>query len=154
MTFWLRTGGLCSRRLLLALLPLLVLVGCDNRPLRVPVSGQVLIDGTPLGYGDVQILPAGARPAYGRLDENGRFTLMTFDNEDGCVPGTHKVAVISRKILSATSQQWLAPKIYSDPEQTPLEVTVDETTENLTIELSWSADPLHRGPFIERFDAE
>ena len=46
------------------LLPALAMVcsmaGCgDGRPTRVPVSGQVLIDGAPLTHGYVRFTPAG-----------------------------------------------------------------------------------------------
>lgn len=50
--------------------------GCgDGRPERVPISGQVLLDGQPLTYGYVRFVPEGARASGGGLDENGRFVL-------------------------------------------------------------------------------
>ena len=44
----------------------LALAGCgDGGPKIVPVSGIVLIDGQPLTYGHVQVIPEGWRPASG-----------------------------------------------------------------------------------------
>ncbi len=49
--------------ILLTTLSVVVLPGCgDGRPTRVPISGQVLIDGKPLTTGAVRLVPAGARP--------------------------------------------------------------------------------------------
>ncbi len=63
------------------------IAGCrDGRPRRVPVSGQVLIDGQPLTVGTIRVIPTDARAATGRIDAAGRFSLMTFDKDDGCVP--------------------------------------------------------------------
>jgi hypothetical protein len=42
--------------IILSILTLLVLSGCDSRPKRVAVSGKVLIDGEPLTYGTVIFL--------------------------------------------------------------------------------------------------
>src|SRR5690242_13923202 len=64
-----------------ALLAMAVIAGCsDGRPARVPISGQVLIDGQPLKFGVVKFIPDNGRPSSGNLDENGRFTLHCFDD--------------------------------------------------------------------------
>jgi hypothetical protein len=72
---------------------LVVLAGCERRSTRVPVAGQVLIDGQPLTTGYIWLEPAEERPAGGAIDAQGRFRLTTYDDNDGCVLGTHKVAV-------------------------------------------------------------
>lgn len=125
--------------------------GCgDGRPKRVKVSGQVLIDGKPLEYGFVQVMPAGERAATGKIGPNGRFTLTTFDPDDGCVLGKHNVAVIATESINGSSQRWHAPKKYVDATKSDLQVEITEPTDSLVIELTWDGGK----PFIEKFDAE
>jgi hypothetical protein len=125
--------------------------GCgDGRPARVPVSGKVLIDGQPLTYGYIRLVPDDARPAGGKINPDGTFTLTCYDGNDGCVPGTHKVSVVAVEVLSSSSQKWHAPKQYIDPATSAVTATVGEPTDNLVIELSWQGGK----PFIERFGAE
>src|SRR5262245_51706742 len=88
-----------------------ITVGCsDGRPQRVPVAGQVLIDGRPLRYGYIKFIPQGARASGGGLDENGRFVLGCFEAADGAVLGKHRVEVMAQKTLSETKIEWFAPK--------------------------------------------
>jgi hypothetical protein len=125
-------------------------VGCDSRPKRVKVSGQVLIDGEPLNVGTVQFVPEGSRPAVGQLDDQGRFTLTTFDEGDGCVLGKHRVAVIANEMLSGNRMRYYAPIVYGNFETSDLTVDIDGPTDDLVIELSW-----HGGkPFTVDMDAD
>ena len=138
-------------RMRLSLLPMLLAVatavGCgDGRPKRVPVSGQVLIDGKPLTQGFVRLTPKGARPATAEIDRDGRFTLSTFGEEDGVVEGTHAVAVIAAEQLGGNSQRWHAPKKYARPDTSGLTITIDGPTDSLAIELTWNGGK----PFVER----
>jgi hypothetical protein len=135
----------------LLLLLLLFVVGCgDGRPSRVPISGRVTIDGEPLTTGNITIVPANARPASGKIGPDGRFTLNSFEDNDGCVLGNHKVVVVASEILSGTSVKWHAPKKYADLETTDLEVNITGPTDDLLIELTWDGGK----PFVEKFDAE
>ena len=121
--------------------------GCsDGRPPRVTVSGQVLIDGEPLTIGSVRFIPSGARPAGGNLDENGRFTLSCYGDEDGVVLGTHKVSVNSAEYLTSTTKKWHAPKKYANFRTTPLEEEITGSTDSLVINLSWDGGK----PFVEK----
>jgi len=123
-----------------------VLTGCgDYRPERVPVSGQVLIDGKPVEHGFVRLIASDARPAVGELGPDGRFELTCFTDKDGSVKGTHQVTVTAVEVLSPTSQRWHAPKDYADPETSNLSVTVDGATDALKIELTWKGGE----PFVE-----
>lgn len=136
---------------ILLLVMLVSMVGCgDGRPTRIPVSGQVVIDGQPLTHGFVQVVPENDRPATGEIGPDGRFSLTTFEPGDGCVPGTHKVAVIANETLDARSQKWHAPKNYMDIENSGLTITVKEPTDSARIELTWDGGEA----FIEKFDAE
>ena len=125
-----------------------LIAGCDDgRPSRVPVSGQVLIDGQPVAAGIIKIVPNGARPAYGQLDEEGRFTLTTFDKEDGCVEGTHRVMVLGRREENGR-YRWLAPKKYWSPKNRELSTTIAGATDSLVIDLTWDGGK----PFSERIN--
>lgn len=117
-----------------------VFIGCGTGgPKLVKVSGQVLIDGKPLATGVpgfIQVIPEGTRPATGTIDpQTGRFTLTTFEKEDGCPVGTHKVVVTMRAMVGTESIS-LIPEKYSDPQGSGLTVTIDKPTDSLTIELT------------------
>jgi hypothetical protein len=121
------------------------LAGCDNRPTRVPVAGQVLIDGEPLKLGKITLVPQGARPSMGTIDENGRFVLHCYEGDDGVIPGTHRVSIAANKGIGDTGMKWFAPKKYADFKTSGLEVTIGEKTEDLKIELTWDGGK----PFTE-----
>jgi hypothetical protein len=121
-------------------LSLIWLNGCGSgRPKLVKVSGQVFIDGQPLAAGVpgfIQVLPEGTRPATGNIDpQTGRFSLTTFEPDDGCVPGTHKVAIILRAMVGTESVSLIDEK-YADPSSSGLTITVDKPTDSLRIDIS------------------
>ena len=134
-------------KLILLILSILVLSGCDNGPKVVPVSGQVLIDGQPVTAGFVRFIPNDHRAAFGELDKNGRFTLTTdFNHEnDGCVVGRHQVEVVARDHPTETSTRYLVPKKYSDLSTSELTVDITESTDKLKLELTWDGGQ----PFVE-----
>lgn len=132
--------GLWSRFLASACcaLGLVLLAGCgESRPTRVPVSGQVLIDGQPLKFGFIRFIPEGARPSGAKLDGEGRFTLSCFDGADGAVPGKHKVEISANETLSATKVRWHAPRKYADYGTSGIDQVIDKPTDSLVINLSW-----------------
>lgn len=112
--------------------------GCGSKSKLVPVSGVVLIDGEPVPYGKVQVAPAGFRPAIGTIGPDGRFTLTTLEPNDGCVLGTHPVAVIAHQTLSPTKERWHAPRVYAATDTSNLTVTITGPTNDLKIELTWA----------------
>lgn len=112
------------------------LTGCGSGgPKIVPVSGVVLIDGQPLAYGHIQVLPTGWRPASGRIGADGRFTLTTTTNGDGCAVGTHTVVILAGESLNPDTMKWHAPQKYSDSKTSGLTVTITQATDDLKIEL-------------------
>lgn len=123
-------------------------LGCgDGRPARVPVSGQVLIDGKPLARGYVSFVPQNARASSGRLDENGRFSLTCFEREDGVVLGVHRVEVDAKEPIGEDKIRWHAPKKYASAETSGLTEEIRNPTDSLVINLTWGSQP---GPFVER----
>lgn len=82
------------------------------------------------------------------LDENGRFTLTTYDQDqegDGVAPGTHKVGVTAFENVGPNKVKWHAPKKYIDPATSGLSITVTQDTTDAVINLTWGGDT----PFME-----
>jgi hypothetical protein len=126
------------------------IIGCsDGLPRRVPVSGRVLLDGKPLERGTVQVFPKDQRMAYGDLGPGGKFTLTTFSENDGCIPGKHPVAVIAYQGIGSDKIQWFAPRKYIDPATSGLEIDVPGPRDDVEINLTWAGGK----PFIEEVKA-
>lgn len=91
----------CPRGCVVALTAFLVMAGCTGkdrwqagRPPVVESGGVITHDGQPLGDAVITLLPvAGSHSPYARSDADGRFTLTTFDPNDGAVAGDYKVTV-------------------------------------------------------------
>ncbi|MBA2117007.1 hypothetical protein [Bremerella alba] len=123
-----------------AALTALMLVGCgDGRPAVVKTSGQVFLNGEPLifkGDGFVQVIPADNRPATGMINpSDGTFTLTTFDNDDGAVPGEHAVTILVKALGPGGQSVNLLPTEYTEMETSGLTVVIDKPTDSLKIEL-------------------
>ncbi|WP_145107798.1 hypothetical protein [Botrimarina mediterranea] len=132
----------------LAVLASACFTGCgDGRPTRVPVAGRVVIDGEPVRFGMIKLSNPDTRAASGRLDGEGRFQLTCFEKHDGVIPGTHRVEVAATEGIDDRTVRWHAPKKYADQSTSGIEVTIDEPTDDLVIELTWSGG---KGPFVER----
>lgn len=112
----------------------------------VPVSGQVLVDGQPLTTGYIQVIPESERPAGGEIGPDGRFTLTTYEPNDGCAKGTHKVIVTATKQINAMATEILVHPDYGDPSKSTLTTTIDGPTKDLKIELTWDGGK----PYIEQ----
>jgi hypothetical protein len=122
-------------------------LGCgDGRPKRVPVSGQVLIDGQPLTFGFVRFAPPDSRPSTGQLDQNGNFVLTCFEPGDGAVIGKHKVTVMGQEAIGHETIKWHAPKKYANPNTSGLEQEITEPTNSVKIEITWAGQ---KGPLVE-----
>ena len=104
-----------------------------------PASGTLTYQGRPLAGHEVSFYPPnGGRPATGRSDDQGKFTLGTNGPDDGAVPGTHKVTVSSPAPTFAsepgkedTSNIQLPkstiPEKYSNAETSELTQTIPES---------------------------
>ena len=125
---------------------LLLLAGCgDDRPARVPVSGQVLIDGEPLTKGTVRVIPQGSRASRGNIGEDGRFVLNCYEAGDGVVVGTHSVAISANEPIGDSGMKWHAPKKYANQRTSGLEITVEKEPKEVKFELTWDGGK----PFVE-----
>lgn len=58
-----------------------------------PVKGTVMYQGQPLAEVVVSFYPAQGRPAAGKTDAQGTFSLSTFDPKDGAPSGVYNVAI-------------------------------------------------------------
>lgn len=79
-----------------ALLSSLTLAGCGggaDLPPTYPASGTVTLDDKPLANVLVRFHPESGRGAESITDENGKFTLTTFNTADGALEGQHQVTV-------------------------------------------------------------
>jgi hypothetical protein len=110
------------------------------------MTGQVLIDGKPLTHGSVKFVPTGARPSVAKLDEEGRFTLSCYGDQDGIVPGIHRVSVNGSEYISNNQRKWHAPPKYFRFQTSGLTQEITEETESVEINLTWNGGK----PFVER----
>jgi hypothetical protein len=132
-----------------ALLGAAGLVGCgQGGPQIVPVSGQVLIDGQPLGNGSVAFAPANWRASGGKLDSEGRFQLAIQERGrivEGAALGHHRLAVSGAESLSESQIKWHAPPKYADFTTSGLSFDVVGPIDNAVINLTWAGGK----PFTE-----
>lgn len=126
-------------------LTVLFAAGCGRGPERVPVSGQVLIDGKPLTNGEITVAPLGKRAAFSTIDSEGRFQLTTYETGDGTSLGTHPVSIHSGEFLDPSHKLWHVPKKYANLTTSGLSVTIDGPTDSLVVNLTWAGGK----PFVE-----
>lgn len=94
-----------SSALVLLLIVLSVVSGCGGGAYQydlVPVSGVATCEGKPVANAIVNFTPQGAEdrpsgrpgaPAFGKTDDQGRFQLSTYNDDDGAIVGTHTVTI-------------------------------------------------------------
>jgi hypothetical protein len=131
-------------------LAMCVTAGCSQerdkwrakRPRTYRVSGVVTTKGQPVDAALVTFWPAdGSAAAVSRTDEAGRFSLRTFDPDDGAVAGIHRVLVekVTEQLfepkepdgpIPAPVLTHHLPEVYRDRERSPLTATVSATGKN------------------------
>jgi hypothetical protein len=119
---------------------LALVLGCGRSVSeRVPVSGQVLIDGRPLTSGTIEFVPEAGRPSSAAIQADGHFELASESvgrtKEIGAAPGRYRVLVASSKIVDEKTIQWNAPAKYADFRTSGLEVTINNPMNDLQIKL-------------------
>jgi hypothetical protein len=85
-------GGHRARGVGLLAVAMLACGGCGAAR-TTPVTGAVLHKGKPVSLARVMFSTAGAPVAVGLTDDSGRYSLSTFRDGDGAVPGPHRVTV-------------------------------------------------------------
>ncbi len=90
---------------LLLLLSLAAFAGCNSTPGTVPVEGVLTWeDGKPISGASIRFVPnSGGREATGYTGKDGEFTLNTFSQGDGAIPGDYAVVVTKTAGTTATS---------------------------------------------------
>jgi hypothetical protein len=123
----------------LAALFVLSLAGCgdSNRMPTYTVSGTVTFRGEPLEGACVMFIPAQGRPASGKTDAGGRFTLLSYAAGDGAIAGEHTVC-IARYVADPADKSGspyqrtinALPAKYATPLQSPLRATITKLGPN------------------------
>jgi hypothetical protein len=95
----------------------------------VSAAGTATYQGKPVSKGTILFQPVDekGRPASGTI-EDGKFTLTTYREGDGAVPGKHKVAVVvteEKKTKDGdTTVKYIIPERYASAETSGVEVEV------------------------------
>lgn len=119
--------------------------GCgDGRPSMVKVTGTVTLNGKPLEGAAVAFQPIAdpkasyRRPSNGATGADGKFTLTTYEKDDGLPPGKYKVAIVKRELVgqlpsnfndetpnaSVVKYRYVTPKKYSLIDESGLQAEV------------------------------
>ncbi|WP_417381336.1 carboxypeptidase-like regulatory domain-containing protein [Gimesia sp.] len=111
--------------------------GGEDLPETVAVSGVVTYQGKPVTDASIMFYPLqGRKPATGRSDTTGKFTLRTFEKDDGALPGEHQVTVNAyQSTPEGVSMKSAIPIKYSSPTTSPLKITVTDTNPEIKLEL-------------------
>ena len=110
------------------------------------------MNGKPLvGHvGFVRVVPVGARPATGRINPaDGRFTLTTYETDDGCVEGTHPASVIVNTTVG-TRLIWITPERYGSEATSGLTVEIAGEKADLELHLEGALTPVPSATPAER----
>jgi len=126
---------------------ILCIAGCNRdsnyKMKTAPVTGILTCKGTPVSGVQVIFSPHAkegsssnsGKAAMGSTDENGRFTLSTYQLNDGAVIGTHTVSFAIDYNPDSPDQQKQSEKQMVPCLKETLEVDVVPAMESLTLEL-------------------
>ncbi len=129
------------------------IAGCGPKlPPRVPVEGSVTLDGQPVAGASITFTPVEKGPAASAAsDENGRFTLSTFKQGDGAVPGQHRITVVQVETTGPPEDEqgegeegetvFGVPRKYAHPETSGLEVEVHKEMGPVLLQLRSESSP-------------
>ncbi len=125
----------------------LMLAGCGGgNPEIAPVQGKVVFNGQPMANVTVTFMKVGApRHSFGETNENGEFSLTTFDPQDGAYIGLNKV-VVSQPAEPVDPAAGVAPppvEVAPPPKPPVLPVKYNQiTTTDLTAEVQAGTNQL------------
>lgn len=121
---------------------LIVCIGCsgqknENLPETIAVEGVVTYQNKPVPDATIMFYPVqGRKPASGRADASGKFTLTTFKKNDGVLPGEHKVTVNAYESTpEGVSMKSAIPIKYTNQNNSPLTINVSESEKEIKLEL-------------------
>jgi len=126
--------------------------GCGRKDGLVDVSGVVTLDGKPLADAIVQFTASSneagySRPATGRTDASGRYTLEYSTGRSGTRPGGYRVSISTYWPSSLTNEEKVipgspekVPEVYSSKSTLTAEVKPDGSEVNF--ELKSDAGPI------------
>ena len=109
---------------LLCVALMVTVVGCgSSHPPLTVVTGTVTYDGEPLADATVAVMPDGgdgtAKPADGKTDKNGNFTLVTTFPDggivDGAVEGDYTLRVVKYEAVEMPTDEGEPPADGADP---------------------------------------
>jgi hypothetical protein len=106
----------------------MVAAGCGGRDLH-KVSGTVRFpDGSPVPLGRVVVAYGDGGGSWGRIQQDGRFTIGTFTEKDGMKAGTYRVAIKDAEIsdLAKGTVQQLVHRRFLSPETSGLSFSVPD----------------------------
>lgn len=122
----------------------IALTACGG-PVRVPVCGEVRLDGKPIANCAVVFTPvAGGAAANGATDANGRFQLATINRQDVLV-GDYSVTLAKQNtsdIVNKTTGEhhlqveWLTPPKYGRVETSGIRKNVSPQEHDFVFDLS------------------
>ena len=148
-----RNAGLNSSCWMLIFL-VISCIGCSGDSRVAVVRGTVTLDGEPVPEASLTFMPKdGGRPAFGITDANGAFTLTTFGENDGAIPGMHSVTItaVEENVSDKTEelaeeygslsevmqprrrpkQTWRVPERYSESKTSELSFEVKRGEKNV-----------------------
>jgi predicted small lipoprotein YifL len=109
----------------------ITICGCGpSGPATFPVTGKVTFeDGTPVKIGLIEFRSADRTIARGKIEQDGAYSLTTFEPNDGALEGEHQV-VIQQLIITedlsfgAHDHGKRVPPTYADYSSSPLQAVV------------------------------
>ena len=121
----------------------LFMVGCGpSRPETAAVEGTVTYQGKPVEGARVTFYPPNNRPAGGTTDVEGKFSLMTFSQDDGVILGECSVAISKQTGAPPSAAHpmgvvthFLPPK-YANPKTSGLIETVQSGSNSFEFNLT------------------
>lgn len=130
--------------------------GCgDGRPRCYPVQGVVQVDGKPLTGefdGTIRFVHVTdtqkGRPATGKIGSDGRFSLTSYEDNDGCPKGKYQVELIVLR-FDKNKTYYLVPPRYENHATSGIEVEITGKTTDLTISAEWTPkDSAYKKPIV------
>ena len=120
----------------------IVVAGCGpSTSETAKVRGTVTLDGKPLTQGIIKIIPERGRAGKGRLQTDGSFIVMTYEDGDGARVGPAAVTVTAATggTHEGEERQWIAPSKFTNPSSSGLTCDIAAGTENV-LEITLSSD--------------